>query len=204
MAALRRMPRRARRAAQGRDADEPRGTRRRDPRRPTSSARSTSCGRASKRPNRAAPSASGATGAASWHRAARAPCAGSRPRWSCRASAWRCSASTRCVTNTSAGEIVTVADVPAQRLNAPAVRVVFAPEASIATINTLLTHQGLSIVSGPGHVGQFHRGAVGRCRGLRRIGGFRRRGDLEGSECHFCTAGCALMHASWPGGSALP
>ena len=58
-------------------------------------------------------------------------------------------------TNTSAGEIVTVAEVPAQRLNAPAVRVVFAPEASMAAINTLLTHQGLSIVSGPGTSGNF-------------------------------------------------
>ena len=55
----------------------------------------------------------------------------------------------------SPGELVTVADVPAQRLNAPAVRVVFAPEASIATINTLLTHQGLTIVSGPGTAGNF-------------------------------------------------
>lgn len=53
------------------------------------------------------------------------------------------------------GEIVTVADAPAQRLNAPAVRVVFAPEASIATINTLLSHQGLTIVSGPGTAGNF-------------------------------------------------
>jgi len=53
------------------------------------------------------------------------------------------------------GEIVTVADAPAQRLNAPAVRVVFAPEATIATINTLLTHQGLTIVSGPGTAGNF-------------------------------------------------
>jgi anti-sigma factor RsiW len=53
------------------------------------------------------------------------------------------------------GEIVTVADAPAQRLNAPAVRVVFAPDASIATINTLLSHQGLTIVSGPGTAGNF-------------------------------------------------
>jgi hypothetical protein len=58
-------------------------------------------------------------------------------------------------TNTPAGEIITVADVPAHRLNAPAVRVVFAPEASMAAINTLLTHQGLSIVSGPGTSGNF-------------------------------------------------
>jgi hypothetical protein len=53
------------------------------------------------------------------------------------------------------GDIVTVADAPSQRLNAPAVRVVFAPEASIATINTLLTHQGLTLVSGPGTAGNF-------------------------------------------------
>jgi len=54
------------------------------------------------------------------------------------------------------GEIVTVATVPAQpRLNAPAVRIVFAPGASIASINTLLTHQGLTIVGGPGTAGNF-------------------------------------------------
>ena len=46
-------------------------------------------------------------------------------------------------------------DVPAARLNAPMVRIVFAPDASIATINTLLAHQGLSIVSGPGTAGNF-------------------------------------------------
>jgi anti-sigma factor RsiW len=54
-----------------------------------------------------------------------------------------------------ADNIVTVADVPAQRLNAPAVRIVFAPEASMATVNTLLSHQGLTIVSGPGTAGNF-------------------------------------------------
>jgi Putative zinc-finger len=47
-----------------------------------------------------------------------------------------------------------VAD-PLPRLNAPAVRVVFAPGASISTVNTLLTHQGLSIVGGPGAAGNF-------------------------------------------------
>jgi anti-sigma factor RsiW len=57
--------------------------------------------------------------------------------------------------NTAADEMVTVAEVPAQLLNAPAVRLVFAPEASMASINTLLTHQGLSIVSGPGTAGNF-------------------------------------------------
>jgi len=44
---------------------------------------------------------------------------------------------------------------PETRLNAPAVRIVFAPQASIDTVNTLLTHQGLSIVSGPGDQGNF-------------------------------------------------
>jgi hypothetical protein len=54
------------------------------------------------------------------------------------------------------GEIVTVASVPAQsRPNAPTLRIVFAPGASIATINTLLVHQGLTIVSGPGTAGNF-------------------------------------------------
>jgi len=57
--------------------------------------------------------------------------------------------------NHSDGGFVTVADVPAQRLNAPALRLVFSPEASMASINTLLTHQGLSIVSGPGTSGNF-------------------------------------------------
>jgi hypothetical protein len=41
------------------------------------------------------------------------------------------------------------------RLNAPAVRIVFAPQASVGSINTLLTHQGLSIVGGPGSSGNF-------------------------------------------------
>lgn len=40
-------------------------------------------------------------------------------------------------------------------LAAPAVRVVFAPQASIGTINTLLTHQGLEIVGGPGTQGNY-------------------------------------------------
>jgi len=57
--------------------------------------------------------------------------------------------------NASAGPFVTVADVPAQRLNAPALRLVFAPEASMGSINPLLTHQGLSIGSGPGTAGNF-------------------------------------------------
>jgi hypothetical protein len=49
----------------------------------------------------------------------------------------------------------TVTSNPAPRLNAPAVRIVFAPGASIATVNTLLSHQGLTIVSGPGTAGNF-------------------------------------------------
>ncbi|HET9473344.1 MAG TPA: zf-HC2 domain-containing protein [Steroidobacteraceae bacterium] len=48
----------------------------------------------------------------------------------------------------------TVANVE-PRLNAPAVRIVFAPEASVATVNTLLIHQGLSIVEGPGTAGNY-------------------------------------------------
>lgn len=51
-------------------------------------------------------------------------------------------------------DLITVSDEE-PRLNAPAVRLVFAPEASIGTINTLLTHQGLSIVGGPGTAGNF-------------------------------------------------
>jgi hypothetical protein len=49
----------------------------------------------------------------------------------------------------------TVATVEPARADAPAVRVVFAPEATIGTINNLLAHQGLSIVSGPGLSGNF-------------------------------------------------
>jgi len=54
-------------------------------------------------------------------------------------------------------DMVTVAspDTPASRPNAPAVRIVFTPDASIASINTLLAHQGLSIISGPGTAGNF-------------------------------------------------
>ena len=79
-----------------------------------------------------------------------------------------------------AAKSITVADErPAPRLNAPAVRIVFAPDASIATINTLLAHQGLSIVVRARDRGQFHRGAVGRCGSLGRLGEFRRRRDLR-------------------------
>lgn len=57
--------------------------------------------------------------------------------------------------NQSGFVTVTAPDAPTQRPNAPAVRLVFAPGASMADINTLLTHQGLSIVSGPGTSGNF-------------------------------------------------
>jgi putative zinc finger protein len=41
------------------------------------------------------------------------------------------------------------------RINAPAVRIVFAPQASMSTINTLLAHQGLTLVGGPGISGNY-------------------------------------------------
>ena len=52
------------------------------------------------------------------------------------------------------GDYTTVTSVD-PRVDAPAVRLVFAPQASIATINTLLTHQGLELVAGPGREGNF-------------------------------------------------
>jgi len=55
----------------------------------------------------------------------------------------------------SEGIITVTDDVPASRPNAPTVSIAFAPDASIATVNTLLEHQGLSIVSGPGTAGNF-------------------------------------------------
>lgn len=55
---------------------------------------------------------------------------------------------------TTGDEFTTVARVE-PRSNAPAVRIVFQPAASIATINTLLAHQGLTIVAGPGVSGNF-------------------------------------------------
>lgn len=53
-----------------------------------------------------------------------------------------------------AADYVTVAD-PETRLIQPAVRLVFAPQASMETVNTLLAHQGLTLVSGPGAQGNF-------------------------------------------------
>ena len=49
----------------------------------------------------------------------------------------------------------TVTSEPARRLNAPAVRLVFSPDASMGSIKTLLVHQGLTIVAGPGDSGNF-------------------------------------------------
>jgi hypothetical protein len=52
-------------------------------------------------------------------------------------------------------EIVTVTSNGPSRGNAPQVSLVFAPGASIDDINTLLAHQELSIVAGPGLSGNF-------------------------------------------------
>jgi hypothetical protein len=41
------------------------------------------------------------------------------------------------------------------RLRAPGVSLAFAPETSMGTVNTLLTHQGLSLVGGPGDQGNY-------------------------------------------------
>ncbi len=49
----------------------------------------------------------------------------------------------------------TVTRVAPVRGDAPSLSIVFAPDASIEDINTLLTHQGLSLVSGPGLSGNF-------------------------------------------------
>jgi len=55
----------------------------------------------------------------------------------------------------SEGIVTVTDDAPASRPNAPTVSIAFAPGASIGTVNTLLEHQGLSIVSGPGTAGNF-------------------------------------------------
>jgi hypothetical protein len=54
-----------------------------------------------------------------------------------------------------AGDFVTVADATVPRTQAPSISLAFAPAASIADVNTLLDHQGLTIVSGPGRSGNF-------------------------------------------------
>lgn len=53
-----------------------------------------------------------------------------------------------------ADEIQTVS-TPEPDTSLPAVRITFAPETPIATVNTLLMHQGLTIVDGPGRSGNF-------------------------------------------------
>jgi hypothetical protein len=50
---------------------------------------------------------------------------------------------------------VTVSNVDAPRADAPTVRIVFTPEASMGAITTLLSHQGLTLVAGPGTSGNF-------------------------------------------------
>ncbi len=55
----------------------------------------------------------------------------------------------------AAGDFRTVSSVEPVRAGAPTVRLVFAPGATIEHVNTLLAHQGLSIVSGPGLSGNF-------------------------------------------------
>lgn len=53
------------------------------------------------------------------------------------------------------GGLRTVTTEVPTRVDAPMVSLAFAPGASIENINTLLTHQGLSIVAGPGRSGNF-------------------------------------------------
>lgn len=57
--------------------------------------------------------------------------------------------------NDAPPEIRTVTREAPLRGDAPRVSLVFTPGASIESINTLLTHQGLSIVTGPGLSGNF-------------------------------------------------
>ncbi len=52
------------------------------------------------------------------------------------------------------GGFTTVATAERERI-APTLRVVFASDASVGTINTLLAHQGLTIVEGPGKAGNY-------------------------------------------------
>lgn len=56
--------------------------------------------------------------------------------------------------NTNPAPFETVS-TPEARLDAPAVSLVFAPQTSMGTVNTLLTHQGLSLVGGPGDRGNY-------------------------------------------------
>ena len=56
--------------------------------------------------------------------------------------------------NDDGDDFKTVSDAT-PRLDAPALSVAFAPDTSIGTINTLLVHQGLSLVGGPGRSGNY-------------------------------------------------
>jgi hypothetical protein len=58
------------------------------------------------------------------------------------------------VAGESPDRFTTVARAEPARI-APTLRIVFAPEASVGTINTLLAHQGLTIVAGPGKSGNY-------------------------------------------------
>jgi hypothetical protein len=59
------------------------------------------------------------------------------------------------VNNQNAGDGFMTVSTPEPRLNAPAVSIAFAPQTSMGTVNTLLTHQGLSLVGGPGSAGNY-------------------------------------------------
>ena len=65
-------------------------------------------------------------------------------------------------------------------------------EASIATINTLLTHQGLTIVGGPGNAGNFtaelSADAVASGASAESVAAV----IVEGSECHLRSTHCPL------------
>ena len=54
-----------------------------------------------------------------------------------------------------AGDGFITVSKPEPRLHAPGVSLAFAPETSMGTVNTLLTHQGLSLVAGPGDQGNY-------------------------------------------------
>lgn len=62
-------------------------------------------------------------------------------------------AALRGATQTGNGYTTVATAEPARE--APALRIVFAPQTPVATVNTLLAHQGLTIVSGPGLSGNF-------------------------------------------------
>jgi hypothetical protein len=57
--------------------------------------------------------------------------------------------------NQNAGDGFITVSKPEPRLHAPGVSLAFAPETSMGTVNTLLIHQGLSLVGGPGDHGNY-------------------------------------------------